>query len=74
VQHYRSAGVLTVEMEAAALFAVASVRGAAAASAFVLSDLLGETEWTPAFSAEHLNDQLQVLADAGIEAMSVFEG
>src|SRR6266851_5468865 len=70
VRHYRSEGVLTVEMEAAALFAVASVRGVAAASAFVLSDLLGETEWTPEFSAVQLNDQLQLLAEAGIEAIA----
>jgi uridine phosphorylase len=69
VRHYRAAGVLTVEMEAAALFAVAAVRGVQAAAAFVLSDLLGETEWTPAFAAVQLNDQLQVLAEAGIEAI-----
>ncbi len=69
VRHYRSLGVLTVEMEAAALFAVAAVRGVSAASAFVLSDLLGETEWTPDFSAAHLNDQLHVLSEAGIEAI-----
>jgi len=74
VRHYRSEGVLTVEMEAAALFAVATVRGATAASAFVLSDLLGETEWTPEFSAENLNDQLQLLADAGAEAITTFDG
>jgi uridine phosphorylase len=70
VRHYRSAGVLTVEMEAAALFAVASVRGVAAASAFVLSDLLGETEWTPDFAAELLNEQLHLVAAAGIEAIT----
>src|SRR5207245_6135088 len=64
VRHYRAAGVLTVEMEAAALFAVATVRGATAASAFVLSGLLGESEWTSEFSTENLKDQLQVLADA----------
>jgi len=73
VRHYRSEGVLTVEMEAAALFAVATVRGATAASAFVLSDLLGETEWTPEFSAENLNEQLQLLADAGAEAITTFD-
>jgi uridine phosphorylase len=70
VRHYRAAGVLTVEMEAAALFAVATVRGVSAASAFVLSDLLGETEWTPEFGAERLNEQLHLLAEAGIEAIT----
>ena len=70
VRHYRAAGVLTVEMEAAAVFAVATVRGVSAASAFVVSDLLGETDWTPDFAAERLNDQLHVLADAGIDAIT----
>jgi len=70
VRHYRSAGVLTVEMEAAALFAVATVRGVDAASAFVLSDLLGETEWRPEFAAGELDHQLRLLAQVGIEAIT----
>jgi uridine phosphorylase len=69
VRHYRCEGVLTVEMEAAALFAVAAVRGVQAASVFVLSDLLGETEWTPEFGADLLNSQLELVADAGIQAI-----
>ena len=70
VRHYRAAGVLTVEMEAAALFAVASVRGVEAASAFVLSDLLGETDWTPDFGAEFLDPQLRLIADAAIQVIT----
>ena len=69
MRHYRRDGVLTVEMEAAALFAVAAVRGVEAASVFVLSDLLGETEWTPEFGADLLNSQLELVADAGIQAV-----
>jgi uridine phosphorylase len=69
VRHYRANGVLTVEMEAAALFAVATVRGVEAASAFVLSDLLGETEWMPDFGAPQLNAQLHSVAQAGIQAI-----
>ena len=53
---------------------MATVRGATAASAFVVSDLLGETEWTPVFSAANLNDQLQVLADASTEAITTLDG
>jgi len=70
VRHYRAAGVITVEMEAAALFAVASVRGVEAASAFVLSDLLGETDWTPDFGAEFLDAQLRLIADAAIQVIT----
>jgi uridine phosphorylase len=69
VRHYRSTGVVTVEMEAAALFAVAAVRGVQAACVFVLSDLLGETEWTPDFVAPDLDDQLERVAEVGIEAI-----
>jgi uridine phosphorylase len=45
VRHYQAQGVLTVEMEAAALFAVATHRGIDVAAAFVISDLLGDDEW-----------------------------
>jgi uridine phosphorylase len=45
VRHYQMQGVLTVEMEAAALFAVAVHRGIDVAAAFVISDLLGDDEW-----------------------------
>jgi uridine phosphorylase len=67
LRHYRDAGVLTVEMEAAALFAVAAHRQLEAAAAFVLSDLLSETEWAPDFGAPAIQDGLQLLVDAAIE-------
>jgi uridine phosphorylase len=41
-RHYQAEGVLCVEMEAAALFAVAGVRGLQAASAFAVSDSLAD--------------------------------
>lgn len=46
VTHYRKAGVLTVEMEASGLFAVAKKRGYKAGAVFVISDLLGENGWS----------------------------
>ncbi|TLZ79822.1 MAG: hypothetical protein E6K05_08410 [Methanobacteriota archaeon] len=42
-------GVVAVEMEAAALWAVARHRGVRAASLFVVSDELGGREWNPGF-------------------------
>jgi uridine phosphorylase len=48
-RHYQQAGVLTVEMEAAALFAVARLREVEMASAFVISDSLAELVWDPQF-------------------------
>jgi uridine phosphorylase len=57
----RRAGVLTVEMEASALFAIARVRHLEAAAVFAISDHLDEHGWTPRFrearpSLEHLLD------------------
>ncbi len=46
VAHYRNKGVLTVEMEAAALFAVAKKKKAKAAALFVISDLLDPEGWS----------------------------
>lgn len=43
---YAKEGILTVEMEAAALFAVAKVVGARAAAVFMVSDMLTEDGWT----------------------------
>lgn len=52
IAHYQAQGVLTVEMEAAALFAVAALRGAQIAGGFVVSDALSEPTWNPQFRAE----------------------
>jgi uridine phosphorylase len=49
VRHYRAAGVLTVEMEAAALFAVSAFRNIDIAAAFVISDLLSDDRWHAQF-------------------------
>jgi uridine phosphorylase len=46
---YQAQGVLTVEMEAAALFAVAAYRGVQAAAVFTVSDSLAGLEWRPEF-------------------------
>jgi uridine phosphorylase len=45
VRHYQAEGVKTVEMETAALYAVAQVRGVPAASVFVVGDQLANAEW-----------------------------
>lgn len=49
VRHYRRAGILTVEMEAAALFTVVRHLGGGAAALFVISDHLDEKGWQPQF-------------------------
>jgi uridine phosphorylase len=69
-RHYRDDGVLTVEMEAAALFAVAQHRGFEAAAAFVLSDMLSEAEWAPDFGSPEIQHGLTTLVEASIEVLT----
>jgi uridine phosphorylase len=52
IAHYQGQGVLSVEMEAAALFAICSMRGAAIAGGLVISDVLAEPVWNPQFRAQ----------------------
>ena len=61
VQMYQAEGVLTVEMEASALFSVARASGAEAAALFTISDILDETGWVPRFvqAKEHLQSLLK---------------
>jgi uridine phosphorylase len=58
IGRYRSEGILTVDMEAAALFTVAEALGLRAASVFCISDTLHGTEWAPHFQATDVGDRL----------------
>jgi uridine phosphorylase len=49
IRRYRREGILTVEMEASALFSVARLRGRESAALFVISDHLDERGWEPRF-------------------------
>jgi uridine phosphorylase len=49
VLYYQGEGVATVEMEAAALFAVAQVRSAEIGAIFAVSDSLADLTWKPRF-------------------------
>lgn len=69
LRHYRAEGVLTVEMEAAAVFAVAQHRGVQAAAGFVLSDTLTDTDWTPDFGSPEILRGLDILVAAAIEVI-----
>ena len=66
LRRYRDDGVLTVEMEAATLFAVARYRRVAAAAVFVVSDVLSEERWSPHFTdtRHHLRQALAVVISA----------
>jgi uridine phosphorylase len=58
-----------VEMEAAALFAVAQYRQVEMAAAFVVSDSLADLVWEPQFHAEHVRDGLDRRFVAALRAL-----
>jgi uridine phosphorylase len=62
--------VLCVEMEAAALFAVAEVRGLRLASAFVISDSLADLVWSPRFHDPAVQAGLSGLYLAAVTALT----
>jgi len=70
-RHYQREGVQTVEMEAAAVFAVAQVRRAAAAAAFTISDSLADLVWDPQFGAREVDTGLAHLYRAAVGALMV---
>jgi len=61
VRRYQAEGVATVEMEAAALFAVAAYRGIELAAMFSISDTLADLQWEPRFGSRPTNDGLETL-------------
>jgi uridine phosphorylase len=68
-RHYQAEGVLCVEMEAAALFAVAEVRGLRVSSAFAISDSLADLVWNPQFHGPPVEAGLITLYQAAISAL-----
>jgi uridine phosphorylase len=69
-RHYQQEGVITVEMEAAALFAVAQYRGVEMASAFVISDSLADMVWNPRFESEKVEEGLWTLFTAARDTLA----
>lgn len=72
VERYRAEGVLTVDMEAAAVFAVAEYRDIAAGAVFTISDLLGPDEWQPAF--DETATALEQILESTLEALESIPG
>jgi uridine phosphorylase len=73
-RHYQAEGVLCVEMEAAALFAVAEVRGLNVASAFAISDSLADLVWNPQFHGPQVAAGLITLYEAALRALQADPG
>lgn len=66
---YQGEGVLTVEMEASALFSVAKYRGVEIAAVFTISDSLAELEWQPNFDSEETRKTLEFLYYTALKAL-----
>jgi nucleoside phosphorylase len=67
IRRHREAGVSVVEMEAAAMFAVARVRGVRAALVVAVSDELFGDDWNPGFGHAVYLDSLLRAADAAMD-------
>jgi len=72
-RRYRREGVLTVEMEAAALFAVGKHRKAEVASLFSISDSLTVLPWTPKFHLRRNQAGLERIYRVAVEALQSVE-
>lgn len=68
-RHYQAEGVRTVEMEAAAVFAVVRYRGVDAAAAFAISDSLADLVWEPRFSSDEVRRGLERLFRASVSTL-----
>lgn len=67
---FREMGVLAVNMETSALYAVAEHRGVEIASAHVISDLVLESGWQPAFVDKRVSSSAETLLRLTVEAIS----
>lgn len=68
-RHYQREGVVCVEMEAAALFSVATCRSVQVSSAFVISHLLADAVWEPQMRSEPIIAGLHMFYVAAVAAL-----
>lgn len=71
VLQYQKEGVATVEMEAAALFAVAQYRHLQIGSILTISDSLADLKWQPEFHSEKTKVGLKNIFMAAVDALRV---
>ena len=70
VEQHRAAGILTVEMEAAALFAAAETLGVACAAAFTIADSLKDGRWQIRYDRKVRDAGLKALAEISVDVLS----
>ena len=69
IEQYQTENVLGVDMEAAAVFALAQYRQVSAAALFCISDVLTAEKWVPRFHSKALRRGLTELFDISFEAL-----
>jgi uridine phosphorylase len=69
-KHYQAEGVLTVEMEAAALFAVGKFRHLEVGALFAVSDSLAELEWVPHLRSPRTMKGLRIIYQVALDVLS----
>ena len=69
VKHYQKEGILTVEMEAAALFSVAKYRSVNFCTLLSISDSLADLEWKPRWQAPEVHLAYKKLFDVAKEVI-----
>lgn len=70
LRKFRDSGVLAVDMETSAVFAIAKYRNVRAASAQVISDILTENGWELAFGHQSVRESTQTLLKNVLETLS----
>lgn len=70
IETFRKHGVLSVEMEAAALFAVATYRKISLAAVLVISDLLSPGKWSPKFRDPKVKKALEDATDCALAVLA----
>lgn len=69
-RRFRDRGILAVNMETSAVFALARFRGVEAASAQVISDILTEMGWVQAFEHKLVQENTNTLVKAALTVLS----
>lgn len=69
-RRFRDTGVLAVNMETSAIFAIAKYRNVEAASVQVISDILSESGWLQAFEQQVVREKTKKSVEIALEAIS----
>lgn len=73
VEHYSKSGALCVDMEAAALFAVAKYYNTDASALFYVTDSLANLEWKPYFSSKAMEKSRLLLLKAALDSFGMIK-